>query len=86
MNNAPKLLLLALIILLAACAPAATATPATQPTEPVNLPKILVVYLEKSELPRYETLEMTVTLESRYENPYDAPPGAAGWRLYRARW
>jgi hypothetical protein len=35
-------------------------------------PRITAVTLDRSELPRYESLEMSVTLEARYDNPYDA--------------
>jgi hypothetical protein len=72
MKNSPKLLSLIIFFLLMGCAPAATATPTAQPTEPVNLPKVLTINPEKNELPRYEALEMMVTLEAQYENPYDA--------------
>lgn len=35
-------------------------------------PRITAVMLDRSELPRYESLEMIVDLEARYDNPYDA--------------
>ncbi len=68
----------ACLLLLAACAPAVTATPAPTatpvppPTAPPDLPKLTSVALDRAELPRYESLEMTVELEAQYENPYDA--------------
>lgn len=69
--------LTACLLILSACAPAATATPAptvppVPPTAPPDLPKLTTVALDRSELPRYESLEMTVELEAQYENPYDA--------------
>ncbi|MEZ0395953.1 MAG: DUF5060 domain-containing protein [Anaerolineales bacterium] len=35
-------------------------------------PRITAVSLDRSELTRYESLEMTIVLEARYDNPYDA--------------
>jgi hypothetical protein len=37
----------------------------------VDLPKINTVVLDRLEVPRYESLELTVELEARYSNPYD---------------
>jgi hypothetical protein len=73
-----KALLLILLLILPACRQpeaAATATPAPEPTAeptPDNLPQISAVSLDRSELPRYESLEMTVELSAEYSNPYDA--------------
>jgi len=69
-----SLLILALALLATACggneaAPTATAT--QLPTQAVYLPKITDVQLDRSEVPRYESLEMTVSLEAQYTNPYD---------------
>ena len=75
-----KLTFLICIILLAlsACSPSTnpaqvppTALDAT-PTLPPDLPEITAVALDRDELPRYESLEITVTLEAQYDNPYDA--------------
>jgi hypothetical protein len=47
-----------------------TIVPTLTPTS-VVLPKVTSVILDHSELPRYASLEMTVTLEAVYSNPYD---------------
>ncbi|HRI57503.1 MAG TPA: DUF5060 domain-containing protein, partial [Anaerolineae bacterium] len=65
---------------LAACsgqqpAPAAPATATPVPEPPIATgpqPTLGGVLLDRAELPRYETLEMTVDLQARYTNPYDA--------------
>ena len=48
------------------------AAPTPVPTVVENLPEITAVVLDRSELPRYESLEMTVALAAEYDNPYDA--------------
>ncbi len=57
----------------AACAPASppATTPAGQ-TSPAEVPHILAVEADRPEVPRYEKLELAVTLEASYDNPYDA--------------
>lgn len=45
---------------------------AAEPAAVVALPEITAVELDRGELPRYEMLEMTLTLEAEYANPYDA--------------
>ncbi len=54
-----------------ACAPQEPVSPPTA-EPPANRPKILQIALDRQEVPRYESLEMTVTLEAQYDNPYDA--------------
>ena len=49
-----------------------TAAPTTVPTAAQYLPTIRAVKLDQTEVPRYESLEMTVTLQTQYTNPYDA--------------
>jgi hypothetical protein len=49
-----------------------TILPTPVPTAEENLPEITAVTLDRIELPRYESLEMTVELEAEYNNPYDA--------------
>ena len=54
-----------------------TATPTPEPAQPTaeptpdNLPEISAVSLNRADLPRYESLEMTVDLTAEYENPFD---------------
>ena len=65
----------------AACSQSETA-PVTVATEPptavatavpeISLPEIAEVTLDRSELPRYESLEMEIALEAEYDSPYDA--------------
>jgi hypothetical protein len=78
-KNSKATRILGLIILTAALLSAGcggntakpTATPTPVPTESVYLPKITNVQLNRAEVPRYESLEMTVSLEAQYTNPYD---------------
>jgi hypothetical protein len=66
-------LLVALVAWLGgACTPASPA--ATAPagrTPPVEVPHIRAVEADRLEVPRYEKLELAVTLEASYDNPYD---------------
>ena len=71
--------LLSAALPLAACgAPAPTPTsvpiaaPSATPTSGPPAPSITSVELDRAELPRYESLEMTVALQAQYTNPYDA--------------
>ena len=50
---------------------APVATPTVTPTIQQDLPKITSVVLDKNEIPNYSPLELTVTLEAEYTNPYD---------------
>lgn len=60
-------------LLLAACGGEGEATAVPNPTPTAeNLPEITAVTLDRSELPRYESLEMAVTLTADYTNPIDA--------------
>ena len=38
---------------------------------PADLPSISVVAPDRTELPRYESLELSVALKAKYNNPYD---------------
>jgi hypothetical protein len=62
-------ILLALLALLSACA---RPVPPTATAEPGPLLAIGSATLDRSELPRYESLELTVDLQADYANPYDA--------------
>jgi len=69
-------ILVIVVFLLTACGGnQVTVTPTISPTaEPtqVDLPKITSMELDRAELPKYESLEMTVGVDSEYQNPYDA--------------
>ncbi len=54
-----------LILLLGACGKAGV-------SGSTNRPKITSAALDRTELPRYESLEMTIRLEAKYSNPFDA--------------
>lgn len=67
---------LLLTLLVTACSGGQTTQPTINPpapvlTEVVDLPIIYNVSSDRAELPRYESLELTVTLEAEYSNPYD---------------
>lgn len=76
--------LLLLVLLLTACAPPSTPTAtASSPSElppqtliasdtPLTSPQINDVDLDRSELPRYDSLEITLSSDARFTNPYDA--------------
>ncbi len=62
-------------VLLTACGKnqiPATPTVATAPTVQADLPKVTSVELDRNEVPRYESLELTLKVEAKYSNPYDA--------------
>ncbi|MFZ0545457.1 MAG: DUF5060 domain-containing protein, partial [Candidatus Promineifilaceae bacterium] len=70
------LLVLLIIFTFTACSqkkpdPTVTPQPTAEPTA-IDLPEILSASLDRSEFPRYESLEMSVQLSADYENPYDA--------------
>ncbi len=46
-------------------------TVAATPTAEIDLPKIASVTLERNEVPRYESIELTLEVEAEYSNPYD---------------
>jgi hypothetical protein len=46
--------------------------PATFPTGTAYLPGVLAVLLDRTDVPRYESLERTVPLDAQYANPFDA--------------
>ena len=76
-RNAHLLSLLALLVTVTVTGcggkPAApTATPTPVPTTAVNLPAVTGAQLDRTEVPRYESFEMTVSLKAEYTNPYDA--------------
>ncbi len=55
-----------------ACGPAPVPEPVASPSPTSRLPVITAVALDRQEVPRYESIEMTVALEAEYTNPYDA--------------
>ena len=70
------LMLLLVVMLSTACGQTTTFVPPTTvptaaPTTQADLPKVTSVTLDRSEVPNYESIEMTVTLEAKYTNPYD---------------
>ena len=69
-------MLLFAVFLLTACGTNQVVTlvptlPAT-PTELVVVPQITSVEIDRNEVPRYESIELTVAMEAEYTNPYDA--------------
>ena len=71
-NRALCLILLAATLLTAGCG-GSTVSPTLVPTlaNPADLPSISVAAPDRIELPRYETLELSVALKAKYANPYD---------------
>jgi hypothetical protein len=65
----------AALLVLSACSPAPS--PQEQIPEDGNLPQVTAIRLDREALPRYESLEMTVTLEAQYEIPM--MPARCGW-------
>lgn len=70
------LLIASAVVFSTACSPAATPVPPTTvptvvPTVQKDLPKINSVTLDRNEVPNYESVEMTITLDAKYTNPYD---------------
>lgn len=66
---------MALAFCAAGCVTAAEETPATAapaPTAAGKGPAITDVRADRTELPRYESIEMILTLTAEYSNPYDA--------------
>jgi hypothetical protein len=74
-NRISALALSGFLVLAAGCGGKETATP-LQPTDTAvaagNLPAISSVRLDHTEVPRYESLEMTVAIDASYANPFDA--------------
>jgi hypothetical protein len=68
-------ILLCAVLFLTACGgnqiPAAPTVAAT-PTIGVDLPRITSVELDRNEVPRYESIELTLDIDAEYSNPYDA--------------
>jgi hypothetical protein len=67
--RAISLLILAAALLVSGCGPAAI--PAVTPTTSPDLPSISTVAPDRTEVPRYERLELSVALKAQYSNPYD---------------
>jgi hypothetical protein len=69
------LLGLGIAVFAAGCGPnAEETTGAVVPTETVgnDAPRIAAVRLDRTEVPRYESVEMTLDLGAEYSNPYDS--------------
>ena len=73
-RNHQKTAVLLAFVTAAVLASGCSGTPSTPilPTASPDLPAILSVSLDRSELPRYESLEMTIALQAEFSNPYDA--------------
>ena len=60
---------------LAACGsgaqPTQEPTAIVSPTMQIDLPELVSVSLDRSEVPKYEAIELTVDFEAEYSNPYD---------------
>ena len=70
-----RILAAAVAITAAGCGAAAAGTPALIPpaaTASGDEPVISGVRLDRTELPRYESIEMVLTIEAEYANPFDA--------------
>jgi hypothetical protein len=48
-----------------------TAVPTVTTTAQVNLPTIVSVETDRDEVPRYESVELTLDVDAHYSNPYD---------------
>jgi hypothetical protein len=73
-NQLSAIAFLSILILTAGCGGTKTAAP-LQPTGTAtaeNLPYISAARLDRTEVPRYESVEMTVTLDAVYADPFDA--------------
>lgn len=68
--------LLLCAIFLTACggnpAPTQPTVAAPTPTIEIDLPKITSVEFDRDEVPRYESVELTIGVDAEYSNPYDA--------------
>ena len=70
-----SLKLIFFMLLLTACGGSeATTEPivAVEPTAQVDLPRVVSLELDRLELPKYESVELTLALDAKYSNPYDA--------------
>ena len=70
-----SLILISAFLFLTACGGNQSATEqpvAATSTEQVDLPRIVSAELDRNEVPRYESLEITLALDAEYTNPYDA--------------
>ncbi len=65
-----RFFILAAALLVSGCARAA-AVPTAPPASAPGLPTISAVAPDKTEVPRYERLELSVALKAQYTNPYD---------------
>jgi len=72
LTAAPVLSLFILVAtLLASGCGGTTARSTATPTSSPDLPSISVVAPNRTELPRYESLQLSVALKAKYSNPYD---------------
>ncbi len=68
-------LILVLTLLISGCGgstPVPTDAPTPIPSPTLELPKIRAAAPDRADVPRYESLTLSVTLEAQYDNPYDA--------------
>jgi hypothetical protein len=73
MNKRPLLLAFILfLVVLPACAGKTTPVAMIPTNTAVDLPQIISVEMDQTEVPRYESLEIILHLDVQYENPYDA--------------
>jgi Domain of unknown function (DUF5060) len=67
-------LILALTFITAGCGkpePILTVEPTASPAPTKDLPRIKAAAPDRTELPRYESLDIAVALDAKYSNPYD---------------
>jgi hypothetical protein len=73
-NRLPTIAFWGILFLAAGCGGKETPLPPhpTATAGAANLPAIASVRLDRTEVPRYESVELTVTLDADYANPFDA--------------
>ncbi|MBK9926985.1 MAG: DUF5060 domain-containing protein [Anaerolineales bacterium] len=66
---------LIVVFILTACGGQATVEPTVappSPTAPPDLPKVLSAVLDRTDVRKYESVELTLGIDAKYSNPFDA--------------